>query len=59
MIANLEDFLLALAMPLNFLELLGMLAAMGLVFAGLWYGFPGPAFRHLLRRVSQSRRDGS
>lgn len=42
---------------LNFKEALGMLTAMALVFAGLWYGFPGPAFRYLMRRVSQGRRD--
>lgn len=41
---------------LNIQEAAGVLTAMGLVFSGLWFGFPGPAFRYLMRRVSQSRR---
>jgi hypothetical protein len=41
---------------LNIQEAAGMLAAMFLVFAGLWWGFPGPVFRSLMRRVSQGRR---
>jgi hypothetical protein len=41
----------------NAQEAAGMLPAMFLVFAGLWWGFPGPVFRSLMRRVSQARRD--
>jgi hypothetical protein len=41
---------------LNVQEAAGMLAAMGLVFAGLWFGFPGPLFRYLLHRMAASRR---
>jgi hypothetical protein len=42
---------------LNFKELLGVLAAMGLVFSGLWHGFP--AFRYLMSRVARNRRGSS
>lgn len=44
---------------LNFKEALGMLTAMFLVFAGLWWGFPGPAFRYLMSRVARNRRGSS
>lgn len=44
---------------LNIQEAGGLLAAMGLVFSGLWFGFPGPLFRYLLGRVSRSRRGGA
>ncbi len=44
---------------LNVQEAAGMLAAMFLAFSGLWFGFPGPVFRYLLWRVSQSRRGAS
>lgn len=44
---------------LNIQEAAGMLAAMGLVFAGLWYGITGPVFRYLLHRVSRTRRGES
>lgn len=43
----------------NFQELLGDLTAMFLVFSGLWFGFSGPAFRYLMRRVAQGRKDAS
>jgi hypothetical protein len=43
---------------LNVQEAAGMLTAMGLVFAGLWYGFPGPVFRFLMRRVARTRGSG-
>jgi hypothetical protein len=44
---------------LNVQEAAGMLAAMLLVFAGLWYGFPGPAFRSLMRRAARGKRGAS
>jgi len=44
---------------LNVQEAAGMLAAMLLVFAGLWHGFPGLAFRSLMRKVSRNRRESS
>lgn len=44
---------------LNIQEAAGMLTAMALVFAGLWWGFPGPAFRYLMRRVARNRRGTS
>lgn len=40
---------------LNIQEAGGMLAAMGLVFSGLWFGFPGPLFRYLMARVAGTR----
>ena len=44
---------------LNAQEAAGMLTAMALVFSGLWFGFPGPACRSLMRRVSQGKRGTS
>jgi len=38
-------------------EFLGVSAELALVFAGLWFGFPGPAFRSLMRRIARNRRD--
>lgn len=41
---------------LNIEEAAGMLTAMILVFCGLWHGFPGPAFRSLMRKTAKNRR---
>lgn len=43
----------------NIEELLGILADMGLVLSGLWFGFPGPLFRHFMHRASHARRETS
>jgi hypothetical protein len=43
---------------LNIEDAAGMLTAMFLVFARLWWGFPGPVFRSLMRKVSKGGREG-
>ncbi len=40
---------------LNIEESAGMLAAIFLVFSGLWFGFPGPAFQYFLHRAARGR----
>ena len=41
---------------LNVQKAVGVLAATGLVFSGLWFGFPGPLFRYLLHRTAKAGR---